>query len=155
MRKLLLAACAALFASAAFAGPVALFPSTTPLEPSQIQATLNNLIILMNAQIAPPVSTCTGTTTATCQGLRFVASVTGLTTAAAGTSSAAMTVTDATVTQAGAVNVVCAVAAYSGTGQPIVTNITPATGTVSFQITNVAASGALNATVPVFCQVFN
>lgn len=99
------------------------------------------------------ITTCSGTTTATCAvSQRFVASVTGLTTAAGGTSSAAMTVTDTTVSSS-AVPVVCSVNGYSGTGQPIVTNVTPGTGTVSFQVTNIAASGVLNATVPVACIV--
>ena len=99
------------------------------------------------------ITTCSGTTTATCQGQRFTASVTGLTTAAGGTSATAMTVTDATVTSS-AVIVECNVNGYSGTGQPIITNVTPGTGSVSFQVTNIAASGSLNATVPAACVVF-
>ncbi len=100
------------------------------------------------------ITTCSGTTTATCaDAQRFVASVTGLTTAAGGVSATAMTVTASAVLSS-AVPVVCAVNGYSGTGQPIVTNITPGTGQVSFQITNIASSGSLNATVPVACVVF-
>lgn len=97
-------------------------------------------------------SACSGTTTATCQGQRFVASITGLTTAAAGTTSAAMTVTDANVVSSAA-SVICSVNGYAGTGIPIVSTIIPGTGSVSFTITNVAASGSLNATVPVACLV--
>lgn len=98
-------------------------------------------------------ATCSGTTTATCQGQRFTASVTGLTTAAAGVSATAMTVTNASVVSSASI-VVCNVNGYSGTGQPIATNVTPGTGSVSFQVTNVASSGSLNATVPVACVVF-
>lgn len=97
-------------------------------------------------------ATCSGTTTATCTGQRFTASVTGLTTAAGGTSATAMTVTNTNVVAATSL-VVCNVNGYSGTGQPIATNVTPGTGTVSFQVTNIAASGSLNATVPVACVV--
>lgn len=98
-------------------------------------------------------ATCSGTTTATCTGQRFTASVTGLSTAAGGTSATAMTVTNTNVVAATSL-VVCNVNGYSGTGQPIATNVTPGTGTVSFQVTNIAASGSLNATVPVACVVF-
>lgn len=98
-------------------------------------------------------ATCSGTTTATCQGQRFTASITGLTTAAAGTTSAAMTVTNASVVSSASI-VECKVNGYAGTGIPLVTTIIPGTGQVSFTITNVAASGALNATVPAACVVF-
>ena len=98
-------------------------------------------------------ATCSGTTTATCQGVRFTASVTGLTTAAAGNTSAAMTVTNATVVSSAYI-VQCQVNGYAGTGQPVVTGVIPGTGNVSFTITNVAASGSLNATVAVACEVF-
>lgn len=98
-------------------------------------------------------ATCSGTTTATCQGQRFTASVTGLSTAAGGVSATAMVVTNASVATS-AVLVVCNVNGYSGTGQPIATNVTPGTGSVSFQVTNIASSGSLNATVPVACVVF-
>jgi hypothetical protein len=96
-------------------------------------------------------STCTGTTTATCQGQRFVASVTGLTTAAS-TLSAAMTVTDANVVSSSA-SVVCQANGYAGTGIPVVVNIVPGTGSVAFNIQNVSTGAALNATVPVACVV--
>lgn len=97
-------------------------------------------------------TTCSGTTTATCSAQRFVVSITGLTTAAAGNTSAAMTVTNTRVVSA-SVNVICSVNGYSGTGVPIVTNITPGTGSVSMTVTNIAASGSLNATVPIACLV--
>lgn len=108
---------------------------------------VNGIVVL-----GPAAATCSGTTTATCQGQRFIASVTGLTTAAAGTESAAMTVTNASVASS-AMTVLCSVNIYAGTGNPIVTRITPGTGSVSFTITNVAGSGSLNATVPVACTV--
>lgn len=98
------------------------------------------------------VVTCSGTTTATCDGQRFTVSVTGLTTAAGGTTSAAMVVTNSAV--AGATSqVLCNVNGYSGTGQPIVTAIVPGTSQVSVSVTNVAASDSLNATVPISCFV--
>lgn len=98
-------------------------------------------------------TTCSGTTTATCQGQRFIVSITGLTTAAAGTESAAMTVTNASVLAATDI-VHCQVNIYAGTGNPIATRVTPGTGSVSLTVTNVAGSGSLNATVPVACVVF-
>lgn len=99
------------------------------------------------------ITTCSGTTTATCTAVqRMVVSVTGLTTAAGGTESAAMTVTSSAVLSS-AVPVMCAVNGYAGTGDPVVTRIIPGTGSFSFTITNVAASGSLNATVPVACIV--
>lgn len=107
----------------------------------------NGIVVL-----GPTVATCSGTTTATCQGQRFVASVTGLSTAAAGTTSTAMTVTNASVV-ASSSQVLCNVSGYVGTGLPLVSGITPGTGTVAFTITNVAGSGSLNATVPVACEV--
>lgn len=103
--------------------------------------------------LGTPAVTCSGTTTATCQGQSFTASVTGLTTAAGGTTSAAMTVTNASVTSS-ARRTICQVNGYGGTGIPMATTVTPGTGSVSFTITNVAASGSLNATVPVACLVF-
>lgn len=97
-------------------------------------------------------TTCTGTTTATCNAQRFTVSITGLTTAAGGTTSAAMVVANTSVASS-AIHVVCQVNGYSGTGQPVATAVVPGTNQVSVSITNVAGSGSLNATVPVFCQV--
>lgn len=98
------------------------------------------------------VSTCSGTTTATCQGQRFVVSITGLTTAAS-TLSAAMTVTNANVVSS-ASTVMCQVNGYGGTGVPVAVNVTPGTGSVALNIQNVSTGAALNATVPVACVVF-
>lgn len=103
-------------------------------------------------KVGGTIATCSGTTTATCQGQRFVASVTGLTTAAAGIESAAMTVTNASVISSSAI-VICQVNGYAGTGVPIASRVIPGTGSVSFTITNVANSAALNATVAVACYV--
>lgn len=98
------------------------------------------------------VSTCSGTTTATCQGQRFVVSITGLTTAAS-TLSAAMTVTNANVISS-ASTVMCQVNLYTGTGVPVAVGVTPGTGTVALNIQNVSTGAALNATVPIACVVF-
>jgi hypothetical protein len=110
----------------------------------------------INANLSPAATlvTASGTTTSTATGTRLTVSVTGLTTAAAGTTSAAMTVTDTAVVGTNSI-VLCAVNGYGGTGVPIATTITPAAGSFSFTITNVAATGSLNATVPVSCLVFN
>lgn len=97
-------------------------------------------------------TTCSGTTTATCNAQRFVVSITGLTTAAGGTESAAMVVTNTRVLSS-SVNVICSVNGYAGGGVPIVTRIIPGTGSVSMTVTNVAASDALDATVPIACLV--
>jgi hypothetical protein len=99
------------------------------------------------------ISFCSGTTTATCQGLRLSVSITGLTTAAGGNVSAAMTVTDTSVTAAS--QIFCLVNGYSGTGQPLPTNIVPAAGSFTVSVLNGAASGALSATVPIQCLVLN
>lgn len=95
---------------------------------------------------------CSGTTTATCQGQRFIVSITGLTTAAS-TLSAAMTVTNANVVSS-ASTVMCQVNLYTGTGVPVAVNVTPGTGTVALNIQNVSTGAALNATVPIACVVF-
>lgn len=97
-------------------------------------------------------TTCTGTTTATCNAQRFTVSITGLTTTAGGNTSAAMVVSNTSVASS-SVHVICQVNGYSGTGQPIATAVVPGTNQVSVSVTNVAASGSLNATVPIFCQV--
>ena len=76
----------------------------------------------------------------------------GWMTAAAGNESAAMTVTNTNVVAA-TTEVICNVNIYAGTGNPVVTRVTPGVGTVSMTITNVAASGSLNATVPIACVV--
>lgn len=133
----------------AFAAPVPYVnsPMDTP------QALVNQVVTSINATIsdAAGLSTASGTTTSTCSGLRCTVSITGLTTAAAGTSSAAMTVTNPSV--AANSQVICAVNGYAGTGVPIATTIIPGAGNYSFTVTNVAASGALNATVPVACAI--
>jgi hypothetical protein len=97
-------------------------------------------------------ATCSGTTTATCQGQRFTVTITGLTTAAS-TLSAAMTVTDANVL-ASTNQVMCQTQGYAGTGIPVAVNIVPGTGSVAFNIQNVSTGAALNANVVVACVVF-
>lgn len=104
-------------------------------------------------KVGGAIAACSGTTTATCQGQRFVVSITGLTTAPVGVTSAAMVVTNASVVSSSSM-VVCQVNGYGGTGVPIASTVTPGTGSLSLTITNVAGSGSLNATVPVACFVF-
>lgn len=159
MRRLAFAFLAAigLIATPALATNIPLFSGSQYSEPSQILATINALVLQINTSLVPITGgavTCTGTTTSTCTGARVVVSVTGLTTAAAGASSAAMTVTDTAVLSVNS-QVLCNVNVYAGTGVPIATTIIPGTGQFSFTITNVAATGALNATVPVACVVYN
>lgn len=98
------------------------------------------------------IATCSGTTTATCQGQRFVVSITGLSTAAS-TLSAAMVVTDASVVSSSSI-VMCQPQGYAGTGVPVAVNVTPGTGSLSVKIQNVSTGAALNATVAVACFVY-
>ncbi len=127
---------------------------TTPVPAADIQGVLNQLIGSMNTAFGwNTTSSCSGTTTATCQGNRVTVSITGLTTAAAGVESAAMTVTDAAAVAASTIK--CQVNGYAGTGVPTATRVIPAAGTFSFTITNVAMAAALNATVVTVCEVYN
>lgn len=103
-------------------------------------------------KVGGAIATCTGTTTATCAGQRMVVSVTGLTTAAS-TAAAAMTVTATSVASSASI-VMCQPNGYAGTGLPVITTLTPGTGSFSFVIQNVSTGAALNATVPVACFVF-
>lgn len=152
MKRFLALATAALFALAApaFAAPLPYYnqPFDTP------NSAVNAVIQAANANIAALNYTtlCTGTTTSTCQGLRVLVSITGLTTAATAVS-ATMTVTDASVTAASQVS--CQVIGYSGTGIPNSVNVVAAAGSFSYAIQNSAASAALNATVPAICLVYN
>jgi hypothetical protein len=98
-------------------------------------------------------ATCSGTTTATCSGQRFVVTITGLTTAAS-TLSAAMVVTDTSVASSSSI-VICQPQGYAGTGVPIAVNVTPGTSSVSIKIQNVSTGAALNANVAVACVVFD
>lgn len=115
---------------------------------------VNDAIANVNAVLpsAQPLVSCTGTTTATCQGIRIAASYTGLTTAA-GATAALQTVTDASVTANS--QVFCQVMGYAGTGNPNVVNVIPGSGSFTYQIQNSAASAALNATVVTSCMVYN
>lgn len=142
----------ALAPAAALAGPAAYVnaPFSTPNElVNGVIATLNGPTGLPSLQI---LSTCSGTTTATCQGLKVQVSVTGLTTAA-GVTSATMTVTDALAAVAS--NIVCAASNYGGAGNPMPVDVVAAAGTFTFAVQNTHATAALNATVPVVCFVYN
>ncbi len=143
----------ATFAVASHAAPLAYIntPFDTPNAP------VNALIQQLNGGGAPLfsyLSTCSGTTTATCPGTKVTVTVTGLTTAAAGVS-AAFNVVNAQVTAASQIQ--CQVNNYAGTtGIPSVVNIQEtAFSSFTFQIQNTAASGALNGNVPVACQILN
>jgi hypothetical protein len=140
--------------------PVAAFAASIPLlsgpqDPSQLNATINNLIVQMNAVygLGVPLS-ASGTTAATCNALRCTISVTGLVTADAGALSAVMTVTNTMVTASSTVH--CQVNGYGGTtGVPTVVNVTPAAGSFGFQVQNTSTTQALNGTVSAGCVVFN
>ena len=148
--RLLLAFALTLFTAPAFAAPLAYI--NTPMD--TINQGLNTVIQEYNAASpsAAYLSTCTGTTTATCVGVRFAASYTGLTTAA-GVTSAAQTVTNTSVTAASMI--VCQVNGYAGTGNPLATNVIPGAGSFTYQVQNTHASAALNATVTTDCIVYN
>ena len=154
--KRLLAAALAVIALAlaplapAFANPVPYqnAPFDTP------NAVVNNLITSLNT-ISPAYaypSACSGTTTATCTGIRTLVSITGLTTAA-GVTSATMTVTDTSATAAS--QILCFVSNYTGAGNPLAVDVLAAAGSFSYAIQNTHASAALNATVPTACYVYN
>ena len=115
---------------------------------------VNDAIANVNATLpsTSPTTACTGTTTATCQGIRIAASYTGLTTAATVTS-AAQTVTDASVATGS--QMFCQVNGYAGTGNPNAVNVIPGAGSFTYQIQNSHASAALNATVTTVCFVYN
>lgn len=153
MKRFLGLLAAFLFAVApvvAFANPLPYYnqPFDTP------NSAVNAVIAAANANVAALnyTSTCSGTTTATCVGLRNLVSITGLTTAGTAVS-ATMTVTDASVTAASQVE--CQVIQYGGTGIPNAVTVVAAAGSYSFAIQNSAASAALNATVVTFCLVYN
>lgn len=134
----------------AFAAPIPYVnsPMDTP------QALVNTAVGNINnsaPQFAYP-STCTGTTTATCTGLKFTVSITSLTTAA-GVTSASMTVTNTSITAASLVQ--CTAVGYAGAGNPQAVNVVPTASTLVFQVQNTHASAALNATVPIACFVYN
>jgi hypothetical protein len=124
----------------------------TPMD--TINAGLNTVVSNINAALPNTqyLSSCTGTTTATCPGLRIAASYTGLTTAA-GVTSALQTVTDTSVTAASMIQ--CQVNGYAGTGNPVAVNVIPGAGSFTYQIQNTHASAALNATVVTMCIVYN
>ena len=154
MRHIRLAAitlCAALVATFAHAAPL---PAYAPGQFEAVGQQFQDLYGAINLQTqSQTVTSCTGTTTATCQGLRLAISTTGLTTADAGALSATVTVTDASVTTGS--QVVCQPNGYAGTGVPTDVNIIPGAGSFTFAVQNTSASAALNATVVSQCLVFN
>lgn len=134
----------------AFANPIPYINS--PLD--TVQATVNAAIVNLNS-VSPQYQytvACSGTTTATCTGIRTLVSVTSLTTAA-GVTSATMTVTDTSVAVSSQIN--CFVSNYTGAGNPLAVDVLAAAGTFTFAVQNTHASSALNATVPVACYVYN
>lgn len=147
---LVLAALAVLIATPSFANPI---PSVnTPLD--TVQATVNTAINNLNS-VTPGYQytvACSGTTTATCTGIRTLVSITGLTTAA-GVTSATMTVTDTSVVVSSQIN--CFVANYTGAGNPLAVDVLAAAGSFTYAIQNTHATAALNATVPTACYVYN
>ncbi len=140
-------------APAADAAPAAYV--NAPLD--TVNAAVNVGISNINAQV-PALSlrsSCSGNTTGTCTGDRIVMNVTNLTTTAGGNLSAAVTVTDSAV--AAASDLQCSVEDYAGNGTPAATLVTANAGNLTLKIQNTAVSGgaALDATVPVFCTVYN
>lgn len=155
MRRLIALAFAALALiaaplSPAFAAPLPYIntPFDTPNGASN--AVVGNINAVVPGQNV--TTACSGTTTATCTGIRDLVSVTSLTTAA-GVTSATMTVTDTAVTVASQIN--CFVSNYTGAGNPLAVDVLAAAGSFTFAVQNTHASSALNATVPVACFVYN
>lgn len=151
LRTFLVGVFAAMFATTALAAPLPYI--NTPFDTPQ--AMVNTAITSINNNGGPAFaypSTCTGTTTATCTGLKFTVSVTGLTTTA-GVTSASMTVTNASIVASSIV--MCQAEGYGGAGNPQSVNVVPTASTLVFQVQNTHASAALNATVPIACFVYN
>ena len=152
MKRFLGLLAALLFAAApAFAAPVPYV--NTPLDTPQ--AMINTALQGVNAAFPTTQSTvsCTGTTTATCNGTRIAVSITGLTTAAAGVLSAQVTVTDSSVTASS--QIVCFVNGYAGTGVPVSALPVAGAGSFTFYVQNTANAAALNATVVNTCLIYN
>lgn len=147
---LLAAALLVLLAPAAYASPIAYV--TGPNDVPNVMVNQAILNINSNLAQAQQLTACSGTTTATCIGLRTNVSITGLITAAS-TLSATMTVTDTSVTASS--QIICAVNGYAGTGIPVAVNIVPGAGSFTFAIQNVSTGAALNATVTTACQIQN
>src|ERR1700677_522856 len=139
-----------LLATPVFANPVPYYSGPNDVPNVMVNTAIQNVNNAFPSTQYTVV--CTGTTTATCQGLRLHISTTRLHTAA-GATAAATTVTDASVTAAS--QMFCQVNSYAGTGNPLATNIVPAAGSFTFQIQNTHASAALNATVVTTCLIYN
>jgi hypothetical protein len=155
MKRLIAAALAVLALALApmapaFANPIPYVNSPFDTPNAQINTAIANLN--NNTPAYQYTVACSGTTTATCTGIRTLVSITGLTTAGTATS-ATMTVTDTAVTAASQIN--CFVSNYTGAGNPLAVDVLAAAGSFSYAIQNTHASAALNATVPTACYVYN
>jgi len=159
VRKILASLIAAVFAvgmtAPAFAAPIPYV--TVPLD--SINATVNTAVASINSSLAPAATlqTVSGANgTLVVGGLRFAATITGLTTAAS-TAAAQTTITNASVTAASVAQ--CQVTNYAGTyvtnGIPIVVGVQPAAGSLTFYILNVATANALSGNITVSCLVNN
>ena len=146
---------AALAPAFAFAAPLPYV--TVPLD--TVNASINTLVSSINSNLAPAATlqTVSGTNgTLVVGGLRFSATITGLTTAAS-TMASATTITNASINASSVV--VCGVTNYAGTyatnGIPIVVGVQPGAGTMTFNILNVATANALSGNITVSCLVNN
>ena len=159
MRKILASLIAAVFAVGmtvpAFASPIPYV--TVPLD--SVNASVNTAVASINSSLAPAATlqTVSGANgTLVVGGLRFAATITGLSTAAS-TAAAQTTITNASVTAASVVQ--CQVTNYAGTyvtnGIPIVVGVQPAAGSLTFYILNVATANALSGNITVSCLVNN
>jgi hypothetical protein len=146
----LLAAFSLLWAAPVFASPIAYVTGSNDVP----NVMVNQAILNINSNLAgaQQLTACSGTTTATCLGLRTNVSITGLSTAAS-TLSATMTVTDTSVTASS--QLLCVVNGYAGTGIPVAVNLVAGAGSFTFAIQNVSTGAALNATVVTDCQIQN
>ena len=159
MRKILASLIAAVFAVGmsvpAFASPVPYV--TVPLD--TVNASINTAVASINSSLAPAATlqTVSGANgTLVVGGLRFSATITGLTTAAS-TAAAQTTITNASVAANSVVQ--CQVTNYAGTyvtnGIPIVVGVQPAAGSLTFYILNVATANALSGNITVSCMINN
>lgn len=145
----------ALAPAAAFAAPIPYV--NVPLD--TVNGAVNTAVASINSSIAPTavLQTVSGANgTLVVGGLRFSATITGLTTAAS-TMASATTITNASINASSVVQ--CAVTNYAGTyatnGIPIVVGVQPGAGTMTFNILNVATANALSGNITVSCMVNN
>lgn len=159
MRKIL-----ALFSAAALVACAVLPAAASPVPYvnvplDTVNASINTAVASINSSQAPAatLTTVTGANgTLVVGGLRFSATITGLTTAAS-TAASATTITNASVTASSVVH--CGVTNYAGTyvtnGIPIVVGVQPAAGSLTFYVLNVATANALSGNITVSCMVYN